>query len=241
MEITKREIIASISILAIMLILGIVIGSKITDIQQDNNSKYNKAVKIKDQELFVYSMNTDVGDAFIEGEFKAVDPVSYPELKGEYLLIRKVKERYTMHTRTVTTRVNGKTHTRLETYWTWDQVDSETKQSSKITFLGEEFNSSKFNLPNPVYLETQKESSHVRYKYYTYPTKTNATVFAELQNGDMVSDKAIEVYDGYTIDSLYEHLTSNAGIVLFWIVWVMVIGLCIYGFYYLDNSWLNRK
>lgn len=241
MEITKREVIASISILAIMLMLGIVIGGKITEIQQDNNSRYTKAVKIKDKELFVYSMNTDVGDAFIEGEFKAVDPVSYPELKGEYLLIKKVKERYTMHTRTVTTRVNGKTHTRVETYWTWDQVDSETKQSSKVTFLDKEFNSSKFDLPSPEYLETQKESSHVRYKYYTYPTKTNVTVFAELKDGDMVSDKGIQVYNDYTIESLYEHLTSNFGIVLFWIVWAIVIGLCIYGFYYLDNSWLNRK
>lgn len=44
-EVTKREIIASISIIAVMLLIGTVISSKISDWQINQNDKYNKAVK----------------------------------------------------------------------------------------------------------------------------------------------------------------------------------------------------
>lgn len=52
MEITKREIIISISISAVMLIIGLFISGKITDIQNDRNAEYQKAVHIEDPELF---------------------------------------------------------------------------------------------------------------------------------------------------------------------------------------------
>lgn len=123
-EITKREILASISIVAVMLLIGILIAGKISDYHLDKNEKYNKAIKIESHELFEYGMRTNVGNAFVYGDLKAVDTVTYPEIGGEYMYIKKVKERYTMHTRRVSHRktVNGKTHTyyTTETYWTWE-------------------------------------------------------------------------------------------------------------------------
>ena len=46
-EITKREILASISIVAVMLLIGILIAGKISDYHLDKNEKYNKAIKIE--------------------------------------------------------------------------------------------------------------------------------------------------------------------------------------------------
>ena len=66
-EITKREILASISIVAIMLLIGVLIAGKISDYQLDKNEKYNKAVKIESQELFEYGMRTNIGNAFVYG------------------------------------------------------------------------------------------------------------------------------------------------------------------------------
>ena len=43
-QITKREIIASISIIAIMLLIGFLISGKISDYQMDKNEIYNKKV-----------------------------------------------------------------------------------------------------------------------------------------------------------------------------------------------------
>ena len=43
MEITLREIIASIAIIAVMLILGVVISNEISDSVSDDIAEYNKA------------------------------------------------------------------------------------------------------------------------------------------------------------------------------------------------------
>lgn len=83
MEITKREILASVSIVAIMLFVGILISQKISEYQTDKNEIYNKAVKIESSDLFQHGLDTDVGNAFVYGELKAVDTVTYPEISGE--------------------------------------------------------------------------------------------------------------------------------------------------------------
>ena len=57
-EITKREVLASISIIAVMILVGILISAKITERQMDRNEVYNKAVKIDSQETFSYGMRT---------------------------------------------------------------------------------------------------------------------------------------------------------------------------------------
>lgn len=94
-EITEREILASISIIAVMILVGILISGKISEYLMDKNEKYNKAVKIESQEMFQYGMDTNVGNAFVYGDLKAVDTVTYPEINGEYMYVEKVKERYT--------------------------------------------------------------------------------------------------------------------------------------------------
>ena len=43
-EITKREVLASISIIAVMILVGILISAKITERQMDRNEVYNKAL-----------------------------------------------------------------------------------------------------------------------------------------------------------------------------------------------------
>ena len=92
-EITAREIIASISIIAIMLLFGVLIHGKISEHQMDINEIYNKAVKIENGDLFQYGMDTNIGNAFVYGELKAVDTVTYPEIGGEYMYVEKIKER----------------------------------------------------------------------------------------------------------------------------------------------------
>ena len=64
-EITKREILASISIIAILLLIGFVISGKISNYILDRNEKYNKAIKIENSDLFEYGMSTNVCYAFV--------------------------------------------------------------------------------------------------------------------------------------------------------------------------------
>ena len=236
-EITKREILASISIIAVMILFGILISSKISEHQMDKNEIYNKAVKIESQEMFQYGMDTNVGNAFVYGNLKAVDTVTYPEIGGEYMYVEKVKEKYTRHTRKVR-HSNGKTtwYT-TETYWTWDRVGSEDIKCKEVSFCGANFVSNKIDLPGTDYIDTIKESSNVRYKYYGVGTKYKGTIFTDLRD-KTISDNT-SFYNNLTINETIERLESDFPIIIFWIFWVILIGGMVFGFYYLDNRWLD--
>ena len=238
-EITKREILASISIIAMMLLIGFVISGRISNYILDRNEKYNKAIKIESSELFEYGMITNVGYAFVYGDLKAVDTVSYPEINGEYMYIEKIEEHYNMHTRTVTTTDSkGKTHTRTETYWSWDYAGSEEQRCSEITFLGHIFPSNKVEFPNTEHIDTIKESSHVRHKYYGVDTEYIGTIFTELRD-KTISDNS-SFYENSTIGETVDYLESDWELWLFWVIWIIVIGLCVFGFYYIDNEWIEN-
>lgn len=240
-EITKREILASVSVIAIMLLIGVLIAGKISDYQLDKNEKYNKAVKIEAQDLFEYGMRTNVGNAFVYGDLIAVDTVTYPEIGGEYMYVERIKERYTRHTRQVahTRTVNGKTQTyyTTETYWTWDRVSSEEQICREISFLGHIFSSEKIDIPGSEYINTIKESSHVRYKYYGTEPQHTGTIFTELKDGTIPNNTPF--YENKTIVETVEHLESGSVLIIFWIFWIALTGFCVYGFYYIDNEWLE--
>lgn len=242
-EITKREKIASISIVAVMLLIGVLISGKIQECQLDANEKYNKAVKIESTDLFQYGMDTNVGNAFVYGDLIAVDTVTYPEIGGEYMYVEKIKEKYTRHTRTVTkTRtVNGKTQTYTETevYWSWDYAGSEEKKCNEVSFCRIVFNSNKIDLPYEDYIDTIKESSHVRYKYYGVGTKYTGTIFTDLRD-KTISDYS-SFYNNMNIEEAVEYLETDGvlALVLFWMLWICLICACVYGFCYLDNKWLE--
>ena len=240
-EITKREILASISIIAVMILIGVLISSKISEYQMDKNESYNKAVKIESTDLFQYGMDTNVGNAFVYGELKAVDTVIYPEIDGEYMYVKKVKERYTKHTKKVTKykTVNGKkkSYTITKIYWTWDTVGSEDKKSKELMFCGITFSSNKINLPYSNYINTIKESSHIRYKYYGIGTEFTGTIFTDLRD-KTISDNT-NFYNNMDIEETVKYLESGGSEIIFWIFWILLTGGCVFGFYYIDNEWLE--
>lgn len=237
MEITRREVVASITIIAIMMILGFIIAGRIDVWQIQRNSEYYTALQITDSEQFRYGMETSVGNAFVYGTLEAVDPVEYPEIDGRYLYVKKVEEHYNRHTRTITTTDSkGRTHTRVETYWTWDYAGSEDIHSQKIRFLGVEMDYDKIQVPDANHIDTIKETSHVRHKYYAVPAECVGTIYTDLRGG-AISDKS-GFFLNADIKTTIERLTISY-IWIFWTAWIIFTGAVVYGFYYLDNDWLN--
>lgn len=241
MKITKREVLFSIVIICVMLIIGIVMSGNISDAVMEKQQEYITALQINnDKDLFEYGMRTDVGNAFVYGELKAIDTVTFDEIGGEYSYVKKVKEKYTRHTRTVTkTRtVNGKTqtYTEIEYYWTWDKVDSWDKHSDKITFLDVEFDYGKINFPSERHIDTQDGGYHIRYVYYGAPIYSIGTIYTNLKDGTIPQST---MYHNSTIEEALEIKTSDFGIIFFWICWIFLTGGVVYGFYYIDNRWLE--
>jgi hypothetical protein len=241
--ITKREVLFSIVIIALMLTIGFVLSDKINDNVLDKYKEYDTALQIdNDAEMFKYAMKTNLNNAFVYGELRAVDPVTYEEIGGEYSYIEKFEEHYTMHTRTVTkTRtVNGKTqtYTEVETYWSWDVVDSQEKHSNIISFLGVNFDYGTIHFPNPNYITTLDGGYHVRFSYYGSPVYCNGTAFGRLHD-NTISD--VVFYNELNITDTISELESGMEIVLFWVLWtVLIIGLVVW-FYYKENNWLEDR
>ena len=228
-EITRREVLASVSIIAIMLLIGSLLSAKISNWQMDRNEKYNKAVKIENNtDLFQYGMDTNVGNAFVYGKLKAIDTVTYPEIGGEYMYVKKVKEKYTKHTRRVAHRSG---------YWTWDYAGSEDIEGKEISFCGIKFPIKKIDYPSPDYIETIKESYYVRYKYYGTATEYKGTVFTALK--DKTIEDGSSFYEDSKIPEVIDRLESGIWNVVFWIFWILLTGFAVFGFYYLDNEWLE--
>lgn len=242
MEITKREIFFSVVIVCLMLIVGFIISDKINDSVMEQHQKYNTALQInEDTDLFQYGMRTNVGNAFVYGDLVAVDPVSYPEIGGLYGSVTRVTERYTMHTRIVTktrTTADGKTetYTEIEEYWTWDEIDRDRIHASTIAFLGVEFPYGTIDGFYESHITTIRTGYHLRDQYYGSKTSYTGTLFTVLQDGTISQP---HFYNNSTIDETIKHLESGFEVVLFWILWIIFICGAVYGFYYLDNKWLE--
>ena len=248
MEITKREIIISVAIAAVMLIVGFFISGKITDMQNDKNAEYQKAVHIENSELFQYGMDTNVGNAFVYGDLQAVDTVNFNEIGGEYLHVEKIEERYERHEREVTeTDSKGKKHTKIEVYYEWETEDRESKHSENIMFCGIEFPYEKipYSLDNHIntinsdreYSWKSGEFVKVRFKYYGTPAKHTGTIYTRLSDGT-ISDSS-QFFKDYTIEQALDSYTSGIWNIVFWIVWIIFILFCVGEFCELDNWWLE--
>ena len=240
-EITVREILASISIVAVMLLIGFVISGNIKQGEADYNERFLKAIKIEGRDLFQYGMDTNIGDAFVYGDLDAVDTVTYPEIEGEYMYAEMVTERYTKHTRQVahTRTVNGKTQTydTTETYWTWDVIERDSKKCNEVAFSGVVFPASKISIPGDHYISTVSAGWHLRHVYYGVDTHFTGTIFTNLRDGT-ISDNT-KFYNDTTIDEAVKRSLHGGGIFLFWALWIILIGGIVFVFYYADNKWLD--
>lgn len=250
MEITKREVLASVSIVAVMLLIGFLISGKIQNSIMDDNEQYNKAVKIENEELFQYGMDTNVGDAFVYGDLEAVDTVTYPEIGGEYIFVKKVEERRERHEEKITEKDSkGKEHTRIRVYYEWETENVESLHAKEIKFCGSTFPYGKIDLPHSkhikiipgdkVYSWESGERVKVRFVYYGVKTKYKGTIFADLRNGTITNKT--HFYKDSSIDDIVKMFETNATVamVIFWIAWLILTGGIVYGFYYLDNEWLE--
>jgi len=238
MNITKREILVSIAIISILLAIGFLIAGKIGDSLTNNYQEYNTAVQIdRDKELFGYSMRTNVGNAFIYGDLTAVDTISIPDIPGLYSYIYKLEEHHIQHTRVVTTTDSkGHSHTHVEHYWTWDAYRHWEWHCKELAFLGCKFDYNVIPLPDAEYYNTIYKSGHVRFVYYVCKTKYTGTLYTNVGN-DTIKDARF--YNEMNIESTIKWLESGHELILFWCLWILFIGDSVFGFYYLENRWLE--
>lgn len=257
-EITLREVLVSVAIFLILSGIGCFICESI-----DNNStlkKYKSAQIVNDdKQMMNYLINTKYGNMMVYSTFKtdSENDVSFDELEGNYSYITKIKEEYNRHTRKVCTTDNeGKRNCTTEVYYSWDYEDKEKKCANNIDFLGYKFNgsnllkninSNRLTLSEEIYKGDYKKiqgnyvytDSETRYYYKYIPLEFKATLFFDTRKEDLLNQ--YELYYENNPGQVIESKKSNILIVkaVFIVVWLIVTGLAIYGYVYLDNNYLE--
>lgn len=244
MEITKREILFSTVIVAIMMMLGIVISRPILNHALHKSLRISSSVQVDDSSKFDYIGRTDVGDFIAEGIITTINPVSIEDIEGKYSKIMKVKEEYRKHTKEVTeTDSNGKTYTRTRTYWSWDVMRREIWEADSISFYGKRFSYRDISYsPYATYLKTIEPKrklfqNKIRYKYYVATTSEHGCIMG------VVSDKIysdMKFIRNISVDEIFEKSESNInqGPIVFWIVWMLLTFSLVGAFCSMENKWL---
>lgn len=246
MEIKPREVLVSAIIALVMLAAGIALHNAIQQGVTQTAELYATATVIQDPEQFRYGMETNFGNALLYGAVTSEESVTFDEIGGGFLRIRKVREDYVKHTRTYTDK-DGKKHT--TTYHSWDYVSSQSRSVKNITFLECDFPYSQID--TPMYRLNLTEAgvrnrgnyiyrgSSTRYYYTVTVNGITGTVLANLQGGTMISKSALY---GYKTPQQVIADKQGAGTwvaVVFWVLWIAGTGGVIYGFCYLKNRWLD--
>ena len=237
--ITKRELLFSVILLLLFIIGGILIGNTIHQNNVDKATQYISAVHINnDDASFQYNLKTNVGNALVHGYIYTCDPVGCYELGGNYTSVKRTKEVYTPHTRTVIhTDSQGNSYTTVETYYTWDLVRTWHDHAQYVNFCGVQFSYDKLPYDRLRYLDTVYKSTTVRYQYYGSQIEDNITIFTNL-NENTINDAAIYYA---ALDAVLEDIQKETNLTIFIICWSILSLGATFGFTMLENNWLEDK
>lgn len=263
-EVTPREILVSIIIILIALSLGIGLVSAVENAMAETNEIYYKAIKIdNDDRMFHHAKRTDAGIALVYTDVKALDTVTFPEISGEFMYIEKVREDYTMHTRTVTeTDSEGNTRTRTEVYYTWDYVGTESLVNKEVEIFGEIYSSTKFNFDKLMKeLRLTKNNfigdgrlrlksdgyvyrgSDTRYYYNYVPKEVKSNFLIDFSGNDIkpVGSKSIILRYG-TIDERLEEIENSVTVAKIVISFILIVATLFIVFKFVSgyHHWLER-
>ena len=241
-RLTVREAAFSVFIAGAMAFAGFFVAGAIDKSVKDDQLKYRQAPELASDAEFEHAMRTDVGNAFASGKFETLDPVSYDNLPGKHLAVFADYQHYTRHTRVVHyTTGSGKNlrhHTRLEHYWTWDTVRTDSRKASRVRYCGSEFGREKFRYGHVGSgSHTHRIDSDDRIVFTTKPASFSATVFSEFRDSTLKT--GTELIPGTTPAKLREELTASHAVGLFWAAWALLTGLVVFGFVYAENEWLE--
>ena len=249
-DITVRELIAAPTIIGVLIVLGFVIAGKIDNKIQEQNLIYNSAPHIETVEDFKDRLATDKRPIFASGHLLTLNPIGFSSISsrlrkapsnsdlpnGNYLYVEIEREHYTKHTRTVT---DSEGHKRTETYYTWDHEETVKRWANTVVFNDVMFPTSKFDFHISEQRVGGAKHFDDRWNFRAITPEWDGILFTEVSDGNIKDLSPFYVHHGKDINALVEDLTTDHGVLVFWIFWsILIIGATI-GFFYIDNRWLD--
>jgi hypothetical protein len=134
-----------IAIVTILCSITLTLGSVAKEAAYQKAKLYNTAIQAETADSFNYAVDTEQGNILTNTTFSAVDFVTHEDLVGEYYAVKKVQERYTMHTETYQCGTDEVPMTCTRIYHTWDYNGSKSIEASRISFHNREYNADIFS------------------------------------------------------------------------------------------------
>ena len=227
-EMILRSVVG-VAIVGVLMALGLWIGGNIKEGYISNKAEYDSIQVLKYAEELKYVQN---GKIVAYGALSAVDTVKYDAVDGEFIYIEKETEEYRRHTRVV--HVDGKTRTRVT--HRWDNMDTENKYATQVSFGGEVFSGDVLKVTAQSLLTVEDASnSKIRYNYSGVANETVGTLVADVEDGEIVSAK----FDVKTVEETMKDLKPIDWTVFFAVCWSIATGLFV--FFYGKNIYENWR
>lgn len=243
-SLTSREIIVSVVGLIIAVFIGLFLADGIENSDNEEDLRYNQALSIDyDKDKLIQVIQTDAGDAFVSGHFKAVDPVYDSHINGKWLMVYYSLQKEVEQTHVY---VDSKGHPHTTTTWTWREISNNTSWAGSIQCNGVTFSPSAFNYSNidkyteTVYLRNSVffRSKNRRMLFECIPESFSGAFFTTFQNRRMAD--VPKIYQDVNCDKLREIYTTHYGKTLLCIFGLILIVPGVIFFVREDNDWLEN-
>lgn len=236
MEITIREAIVSVGIIALFIFLGVWISS--SAFSDDRLVAYETAHVLTTESLYQHATKTNLNNTLSYGELAAVHPVSDDMIDGQYMAIDRVEEHYTMKTRMVSYscgKDNKDTCWTTEIYWEWDVVASVNTATDEVMFLGSTLPYERVSSLSKHHHSTVEGGDHQRFEFYVLETSLMTSIYESSMGDDLALYPHTEPQA--VIDNIEGSLRD--GRIKMWIALTIITIETILVFFYADNHWLE--
>lgn len=248
----KKTIIALLFFIASM-IAGFIVKSNLEENQWEKAQMYNTAIQAKTDHTFNYAIDSRQGNIITSGLFETNEPVSNPNVNGNFFKIIETEERYTRHTETYECGSKESPRTCTRTYYTWDHYNYETSKSPTIVFRSREYPSELFSEIYPNRLDCSQiitnkckqdyryedkqnffgfSTSDKRWKYEVIPTHFYGAFIANSQNGilEAIDTSTIRIRNN-TVEEMIEKANKTVMpsiVILIWLIMTIIITITIH-------------
>jgi hypothetical protein len=246
-KITRKGVITGIFVLLATVAVAIGLTYTILDGNEQRITRYNRALRLTDENQIVQAMNTNAGLAFISGTIGKVSVgATITDLNGTYAYIRMIREEY-------------RRDSMDEDEWDWEEVDSITVYANSVRFGKLELSASAFNTQERLTLSREimnREGGRIvegkyhefdgglfgydyRFSYQVIEFDKTYSALVDF-NGEPLSN--VRLYRK-TVDELHAMMTSTSPIGTFFGMWLMCILISIFVIviiYSIKNSTKNK-
>lgn len=191
--------------------------------------KYRNAKETKTNSGFARANNASTGPVFAYGELNAVDAVSVPWAKDQYLFSRTILEKYKEYNYLVITQgyydprtcSYGPDRSENKTVYKWEPIQTDDAHATTVNFCGIDLPYKKIPMPDPMYFDTEQIDEETRYQYYILPKTMVGTLYTDFSDGDVGSCRFFEGIEPREAKKIMilEQLLMSYG---WWVGWVLI-------------------